>query len=183
MEAPTNIDLQFLENTSVGEAVVGGKLDAALVYSNTASLVDSSNPDLTQNEKVRTLFPDPKKEAIRYYKKTGVVPINHMVVLRKEVVDAYPWAPTNIFKAFQDSKLRAYQMWQSLENWEKFPSAVFLAETLKEQLSIFGSDPFRYGLKNSRKTLETLARYMYEQGFVPEIPDVEKLFAESTRNL
>ncbi|MGI0091185.1 MAG: hypothetical protein ACREBS_05705, partial [Nitrososphaerales archaeon] len=159
MEAPESIDLTMLEGTAIGEALVSGHLDAVLVYSTTPSLVDTANPVLTNNSRVRTLFQDPTSEATRYYRKSGIFPINHTVVLRKDIAKSYPWAATNIFKAFDAAKKLAYARWQELENWEKFPSAIFLSDGLLQQKRLFGTDPFAYGFKANLKTIKTLARY------------------------
>ena len=183
MEAPSNIDLTMVEGSNLGKALIKGDLDAVLVYSTTASLVDSGNPDLSNNPKVTHLFEDPKSEAARYFKKTNIFPINHMVVLKKEVADSYPWAATNIFKGFELSKRKAYEKWRELENWERFPSALFVGSDLIEQRKVFGDDPFAYGLKANLKTITTLARYLHEQGFVSKEPEVNTLFAERTINL
>ncbi len=183
MEAPSNIDLTMIENSNLGDALMKGDLDAVLVYSTTPSLVDSGNPNLSNNPRVMPLFEDPKAEAIRYFRKTGIFPINHVVVLKKETADAYPWAATNIFKGFELSKKKAYEKWRDLESWERFPSALFLGNELIEQRKVFGDDPFAYGLKANFKTVKTLARYMHEQGLISREPDIDSLFAESTINL
>ena len=183
MEAPNNIDLTMLENTTLGDALTRGDLDALIVYSPTSSLVDAANPVLTDNPRVKRLFDEPTSEAARYYKKTGIFPINHMVVLKKEVVSSYPWAPTNIFKCFEAAKKMAYEHWRELESWEQFPSLIFTSDLLLEQRRIFGNDPFANGLRANRKTVETLARYMHEQGFISTQPEVDSLFAETTLSL
>ncbi|MHB8565841.1 MAG: hypothetical protein ACYC7D_05810 [Nitrososphaerales archaeon] len=183
MEAPSNIDLTMLEGATLGEALIKGDLDAVLVYSTTPSLVDSGNPVLTTNPNVRRLFDDPKAEALRYYKKTGVFPINHTVVLKREIEATYPWAATNIFKAFNLAKSIAYERWRELESWEKFPSTIFVNETIQEQRKLFGDDPFSYGLRANLMTVKTLARYLHEQGFVTKEPDVDTLFSKATMSL
>lgn len=183
MEAPANIDLTLLEGSTLGEALIKGDLDAVLVYSATPSLVDANNPVLSSNPNVRNLFSDPKAEAIRYYKKTGIFPINHTFVMKKEVDRSYPWAGTNIYKAFNLAKSIAYDKWRELESWEKFPSALFVGDTLLEQKRLFGEDPFAYGLRANLKTVKTLGRYLREQGFINTEPDINTLFAESTASL
>ena len=183
MEAPSNIDLTLLEGVTLGEALIKGDLDAVLVYSTTPSLVDSANPVLTNNPHVKKLFTDPSAEALRYYKKSGVFPINHTIVLKKDIAKAYPWAATNIFKSFETAKRMAYEKWRELENWEKFPSAIFVSDALLQQKRHFGDDPFAYGFKANFKTIKTLARYMHEQGFVSKEPEVESLFTETTISL
>jgi 4,5-dihydroxyphthalate decarboxylase len=183
MEAPSDIDLTLLEGATLGEALIKGELDAVLVYSTTPSLVDSANPVLTNNPRVKKLFDDPIAEAVRYYKKTGIFPINHTVVLKKDIAKTYPWAAINIVKCFDVAKRMAYDKWHELENWERFPSAIFISDSLLQQKRLFGDDPFANGYKANFKTIKTLARYLHEQGFVPDEPQIESLFAETTINL
>jgi 4,5-dihydroxyphthalate decarboxylase len=183
MEAPHNIDLTIMEGSTLGNALINGDIDAVLVYSSTGSLVDSENPDLRTHPKIKPLFEDPVAEALRYYKKTRIFPINHTIVLKIEIAERYPWVPTNLFKAFELSKKIAYEKWRALENWERFPSAIFLSYMLAKQREIFGEDPFAYGFKTNDNTIRTLCRYLYEQGLAQKEPDPESLFFQTTVNL
>lgn len=174
------VELTFLENLSLGEAILRGDLDAIIVNPSVPSLVDKKSPDLSSSPKVRTLFEEPEKEAVRYFKKTGIFPINHTLVLRKSVHETYPWIATNIFKAFEDSKRRAYAKWEDLGIWERFPSAIFLPTIIKDQERIFGKDPFSFGLSKNRNVIGTFARYLYEQKLVAKPIEVDSFFADTT---
>lgn len=54
---------------------------------------------------------------------------------------------------------------------------------MREQQEILSDDPWPYGLARNRKTVETLAQYLYEQGLIKKIPTIEELFAPNTFNL
>ena len=67
---------------------------------------------------------------------------------------------------------------------DSIPSAMFFGkEYLTKTQEMFGSDPFPYGIKANRKLLETLVDFSYEQGLITTKPQIEQLFAESTRDL
>ena len=66
-------------------------------------LIDRSNADLDNHPDIKPLFPDPAAEAIRYYKKTGIYPINHGMVIKRAVFERNPWAVINILKAFNQA--------------------------------------------------------------------------------
>ena len=44
-------------------------------------------------------------------------------------------------------------------------------------------DPYPYGVKSNRQTLDTLAAYSHEQGLTPRQLAVEEVFAPSTLDL
>ena len=39
-------------------------------------------------------------EGVRYYKKTGIFPINHGMVVRREIAEKHPWIVLNLLKAY-----------------------------------------------------------------------------------
>ena len=49
---------------------------------------------------LKTLFADSAAEAVRYYGKTGIYPINHGMVVGRAVYDREPWVALNVLKAF-----------------------------------------------------------------------------------
>ena len=48
---------------------------------------------------------------------------------------------------------------------------------------MFSADPKSYGLRATRKVIETIAQYVHEQGLCDTLVDVDDLFAPSTREL
>jgi 4,5-dihydroxyphthalate decarboxylase len=100
-EPPPGIRLNYISrDSSIGQMVAEGSLDAALLYLNDRNLVDRSRTDLAAHPGVRPLFPDPVAEARRYFKKTGIFPINHTVVVRRSLLEKHPWIALNLYKAF-----------------------------------------------------------------------------------
>src|SRR5262247_1168796 len=85
---------------NIGSMMLAGELDAVLFYLVDPNLIDRSTADLSNHPDIKTLFPDPLAEGIRYYRKTGVFPINHGMVIKRELAEKHPWAVLNILKAF-----------------------------------------------------------------------------------
>jgi hypothetical protein len=56
-----------------------------------------------------------------------------------------------------------------------------LREKMKEQMKTWG-DPFKYGMRANKETIETFNRYNLEQGLVRSVPPLERQFAASTLN-
>src|SRR5690606_13636978 len=92
---------------NIGSMLVSGELDATLLYLPEKNLVDRSRIDLGQYSEIQPLFPDPTLEGTRYYRKTGIFPINHGLIIRRSLVEKHPWIAIYIYHAFQAAKEHA----------------------------------------------------------------------------
>jgi 4,5-dihydroxyphthalate decarboxylase len=124
---------------------------------------------------VRRLFPDHHETTKQYFQRTGIFPIMHLLVVRKAVVDKYPFVPTSLFNALDESKnLALHRMKFAGTNRYMLP---FLPSHIEEIDQLFGGDPWPYGLEANRKPLEALVSYLYEQAMIPREISLEELFA------
>jgi 4,5-dihydroxyphthalate decarboxylase len=128
--------------------------------------------------KVRRLFEDFKPIEQAYFKRTGVFPIMHTVVIRRELLDREPWVARSLYDAFCEAKARATA---------QLSEAVVLAVTLpwliaevESTQALMGEDYWPYGVERNRAALETLVRYSCEQGLAQRGVPIEELFAPST---
>jgi 4,5-dihydroxyphthalate decarboxylase len=128
--------------------------------------------------RVRRLFPDFRTVEVDYFKRTGVFPIMHTVVVRRELLDREPWIARSLYDAFREAKARAMA---------QLNEAVVLAVTLpwliaevESTAALMGQDYWPYGVEPNRPALETLNRYSCEQGLAQRRVAVEELFAPST---
>jgi 4,5-dihydroxyphthalate decarboxylase len=159
---------QIPPDTDIGEMLLKGELDAALLYLNSPNAVDRARVDLSASDEIRTLFADPDAEARRYYAKTGIFPINHTVVVRRSLLEANPWIARSLYDAFLEAK------------------ALGEAQT-RAELGVFAEggllpadgDPMPYGVARNRTVLETLARYDHDQGLTERRVALDELFAPS----
>jgi 4,5-dihydroxyphthalate decarboxylase len=133
-------------------------------------------PFVMGDKRVARLFPDYKQVEIDYYRETGIFPIMHVTTIRQEIVDKYPWVTTNLVKAFEASKQMAYQR---VKNPRMVPLA-WVRTAVEEQQDILGPDPWQYGLTDAnRKNLETIQRYVHQQGMVSKLRPLEELFDDT----
>ncbi|MHA1107819.1 MAG: hypothetical protein ACTSQV_01745, partial [Alphaproteobacteria bacterium] len=101
-ESPPGVTVrQIPQEKSIGSMMLSGELEAALHYLVDPNLIDRSTADLWNHPDIRTLFPDPVAEGTRYYRKTGIYPINHGMVIKRGIAEQHPWAVLNIMKAFE----------------------------------------------------------------------------------
>ncbi len=173
---PKDVKLSYIPNsTNLGEMMLEGKLDGALRYlAGTNNLVDRSTLDLYHHPDFKTLFPDPHAEGVRYYKKTGIYPINHGMIIKREIAEAHPWTVLNIFKAFE--KANEIAETARLEAVRYHLETGLLPPEAREALA---TPLVRHGIQANRKVLETAALYSFEQGLTPRLMKLEELFAPS----
>jgi 4,5-dihydroxyphthalate decarboxylase len=100
----------------------------------------------------------------------------HVTTIKREVVDRYPWVPTNLLKAFEKAKRLAYKR---VANPRMVPLA-WVRTAVEEQLDVLGSDPWSYGLTPAnRNNLETVQRYCHQQSLIKTIKPLDQLFADT----
>jgi 4,5-dihydroxyphthalate decarboxylase len=159
----------------LGGMMLAGEIDAVFHYIVDDNLVDRSTADLWNHPDIGTLFPDPWAEGMRYYRKTGIFPINHGMVIRRELAERHPWAVLNLLKAFERAN--------EIANRERVEHAEYHVATgllPRDAIEALRTPVVRHGIRANRKTLETAARYSHEQGLTPRVVKLEDVFAAST---
>ncbi len=160
---------------NVGQMMLDGELDAALHYRGWASSVNRSTLDLRSHPAIRTLFPDPNAEGVRYYGKTGLYPINHGMCIKREIVERHPWVVLNLVRTFE--RAAAVADAQRLEHVEAHIDTGLLPASAREALK---TRVIRHGIIANRKVLETAAQYSVEQGLTPRLMRLDEVFAAAT---
>lgn len=134
--------------------------------------VDVSHAD------VQPLIADAEQAGYDALRSRGHYPINHLVVVRDELLDADPGLAADVFEAFAEAK-RAY-LERLTEGRIDAPSAV--DEMHRRVLAITG-DPLPYGIDANRKMLEEAVAHCLTQGIITEPVAVDDLFARGTHAL
>src|SRR5690242_803590 len=174
---PPDVKLNYIPNdTNMGQMLLDGKLDGALRYlAGTDNLVDRSTVDLYKHPDFKTLFPDPHAEGVRFYKKTGIYPINHGMVVKREIAEKHPWVILNLFKAFQKANEIAEKARREAVEYH-LETGVLPADVRKA----LATPLVQHGIAANRKVLETAAQWSFEQGLTPRLIKLEEMFAPST---
>lgn len=161
-----------------GNAVPAGEdadLGAQLASGELAAVIGAglTGPD------VAPLIPDPEAAGLAALRRDGFHPINHLVVVRDELLAAHPGLAEDLFAAFAEAKNRYVADLTSgaiadPDNTDRH-NLVVARET--------GTDPLPYGIEPNRAALERLVGMAHDQHILAECPDVDGLFAEGTRDL
>jgi 4,5-dihydroxyphthalate decarboxylase len=175
-EPPPGVTVhQIPAESSIGAMMLSGELEATLHYLVNPNLIDRSKADLWHHPDIKPVFPDPVAEGVRYYRKTGIYPINHAMVIRREIAEAHPWTVLNLLKAFQASNDIADA--RRMEHVDYHVKCGLLPAETAEALKAPVTSP---GIAANRTVLETAAGYSHEQGLTPRRIKLEEVFAAST---
>lgn len=145
-----------------------GEIDALISARAPSSFVKGS-------PKVRRLFPNYKEVEMDYYKRTKIFPIMHVLVIRRALYEQHPWVARSLYKAFSEAKERAIGTMLKITNTHAATLPWLFAE-VEELKSLFGTDWWPYGIEPNRQLLETLIRYMGEQGLIDRPVKLEEVF-------
>jgi 4,5-dihydroxyphthalate decarboxylase len=159
----------------MGSMMLAGELDATMYYLVDPNLIDRSTADLANHPDIKPLFSDSVAEGVRYYRKTGIYPINHAMVIKRELAERHPWAALNILKAFNQAN--------EIANRERVEQAEYHVETgllAPGSTQALKTTVLSHGIKGNRHVVETIAQYSHEQGLTPRPATLEEIFAAST---
>ena len=150
---------------NLAEMLVAGELAAAIGVGK----VDS--PD------IKPLIPDAAAAEAAWYRKTGIYPINHTVVVKDTLLRSDPSLAPRLFAGFEAAKA---QLLQQLGSGSELSAE---AQLLAKRRSIVGDDPLPNGLARNRKAIEAIIRFAHEQKILQRAVKPEEMFAANTLDL
>jgi 4,5-dihydroxyphthalate decarboxylase len=126
-------------------------------------------------EGVGRLFPDYRAAEQAYYRKAGTYPLMHAVGIRNSLVEQHPWIAGNLFDAFARAKEIAIADFEKLSAFAL--TLPWIEAEYRATQAVLGQDIWPYGVAANRKAVDTLCRYLHEQGFTQRQMGVDELFA------
>ena len=168
---PSRFDVRPLEpGDTLNQALLERRIDAVMTARPPKAFMEGI-------PQVRRLFEESAKEEGEYFKRTGVFPIMHVVVIRKALAEAHPWLANNLRNAFESARKPA--LGRLLDTGVCTVSLVWETAYAERERAAVG-DAFQYGVEENRPTLDTMCRYAAEQGFTRRLLKPEELFVPST---
>jgi 4,5-dihydroxyphthalate decarboxylase len=136
------------------------------------------SPFRDRDSRVARLFDDVVTVEKEYFAATGIFPIMHVVVIRRDIYERHPWVAQSLYKACRIARDDAYaRVYDSsalrfMEPW--------LIQHLEESRQLLGQDYWSYGLAENEKNLDVFLRYHHEQGLSRKRYGPADLFAAET---
>ncbi len=172
LQLPPEIRLEPIpRDKTLSSMLEAGVLDAVIA-------ARTPSPFLKKSPKVKRLFENPIEVERDYFQRTGTFPIMHTVALRKALYDAEPWLAVSLYKAFNQAQEVS---WRGIRGAPAVRyKLAWLQHYLEQEEEFLGKQAWANGADHNRKTVETLSRYIVEQGMAKEAPPFEELFAPNT---
>jgi 4,5-dihydroxyphthalate decarboxylase len=167
-DLPPGFKLRSVPDKTLGELLVAGEIDAVIS-------ARPPNVFLDGRHGIRRLIPDYREQERRYFQKTGIFPIMHLVVLRRDAYQANRWIARNLLEAFERAK-RACLPELTQGQTSFLPTAWGNDHVEDTNRLLFGDDPWPYGIEGNRKTIEPFLAFCHEQGVTRRRLAVEELF-------
>ena len=174
IKLPENVRTRVIAGDQwLDQMLDSGEIDAAM-WASEAPAFRRGSPNVAR------LFPNFQEVEADYFKRTGIFPVMHTVVIKREIYDRAPWVAISLYEAFVKAKAEALKRQHDMG--ALFSMMPWIRNHMLEQEAVMGEDPFAYGLERNRKMLETFFQYSFEQGLVSRPPTPEELFAPETHD-
>jgi len=168
-----NLKIEYVdESKNMAQRLIAGELDAILTDISDTKMFEN----LENHPKIKRLFPDYVEEDQQLYRDTGIYTPVHMIIMSRKLERAQPQLAAKFYAAFEQAKQIASD--DVLSDRGGF-SIVYLRERMKEQMATWG-DPWKYGIKANKTTIDAFIRYNVEQGMIRAAPSYADIFAAGT---
>jgi 4,5-dihydroxyphthalate decarboxylase len=166
--AVPGIRVEYVEDSTLFDMLLSGGIDALIAPQVPPAIREG-------RREVGYLFPNFPEVERAYFRKTGIFPIMHVVVMQKDVYAQQPWIAASLTRAFEIAKDNCFSR---LDAQEPLPVSIPWSHCLADDVrGLMGRDFWPYGVEKNRKTIEALCSYAFEQGLVPRPVSADELFA------
>jgi 4,5-dihydroxyphthalate decarboxylase len=159
--APKNV-VPIAPDKKMADMLVSGELAAAIG-------VDIEHAD------IKPLIPNALDAGLAALKSRGHYPINHLVVIKDELLAKYPDLAADAFNAFAEAK----RLYVERLKAGKIDQPTGVDKLHQRVMEIIG-DPLPYGIAPNRRVIEELIKHALAQGIITKPVTADELFAPST---
>lgn len=163
----------------VRQAPPGADLGAMLESGEIDALISADAPRcvLEKSPKVGRLFEDHVSVERDYFRRTGIFPIMHTVVVTRQLALERPDLVKAIYQGFQDAKAACEQQLVASMTFNNMSVMIpWLSDLIDADRSVLGQDWWPYGIERNRVALEAFLRYHFEQGLSRRHMRIEEVF-------
>jgi 4,5-dihydroxyphthalate decarboxylase len=170
LNLPEELDLSWAPaDATLPGMLAGGTVSAVLSARPPRALIEAGQ--------ARQLFADAAEQEREFFRGTGVVPIMHVVVVRRELVERHRWLAGSLLRAFAESAARSTEL--LLDDTVQSASLLWTTEYARAERATFGA-VFEPGYPANRAALEMFVGYARQQHIADASLAVAELFEEST---
>ncbi len=169
---PDGVEVEWAaKDVDLGEMLQAGEIDA-LISADVPKCVLEKSP------KVGRLFENYETVERDYYRRTGIFPIMHAVVIKRELAKEQPELVQAVYRGFcaaKDQMAEQYLKGMTFNNMTMM--LPWLTGLIGDNRDLLGQDWWPYGIKANRAAIDAVLRYHHEQGLTKRRFIIEEVFA------
>ena len=174
--APGGVEVEWAaKGVDLGTMLEAGEIDA-LISADVPKCVLEKSP------KVGRLFEDYEAVERDYYRRTGIFPIMHTIVVKRELAMELALVEA-VYKAFcaaKDQMAEQYVKGMTFNNMTMM--LPWLTKLIGDDRDLLGQDWWPYGIAANRAAIDAVLRYHHEQGLTKRRFTIEDVFALNLLN-
>ena len=148
LRLPDTYMISDIEDRSLNDVLLAGEVDA---------LITTRLPE-GLGKGVRPLFTDVKAAERAYYDASGVFPIMHLLVLRREVYERDQTLARALYGAFLAAKRHSLERLYDIDALAVM--VPWLVPEMAESFVVLGRDPWPYGCAANHNDFDVFLRYL-----------------------
>ena len=172
--APDGVEVEWAaKGVDLGTMLEAGEIDA-LISADVPKCVLEKSP------KVGRLFEDYEAVERDYYRRTGIFPIMHTIVVKRELAMEQPALVEAVYKGFcaaKDQMAEQYVKGMTFNNMTMM--LPWLTKLIGDNRDVLGQDWWPYGITANRAAIDAVLRYHHEQGLTKRRFTIEDVFVLS----
>jgi 4,5-dihydroxyphthalate decarboxylase len=163
LETEYGVDLDHIQWVTIEDAHVAEYRDPASAIrvetGNLREMLYSGTVDAIMGERnvdpadVRSVIPDSEVAGKEWSRRSGIVPVNHIVSIRTELLEQHPWLAEELMQMFEDARIAS---------------------------AASGVAVLPYGLEPNRSAMQMLCRFAAGQKLTAREYDVEEIFSRDS---
>ncbi len=168
---PAGVEVEWAgKDVDLGDMLVDGEIDALIS-------ADVPKAVLEKNPKVGRLFENHEAVERDYYRRTGIFPIMHAVVVKRELADARPELVRAVYQGFLEAKNKVAEQYVKGMTFNNMTTMLpWLTKLIGDDRDLLGDDWWPYGIKRNRAAIDAILRYHHEQGLTKRRFTIEHVF-------
>ncbi len=171
---PDGVEVEWAgKDVDLGGMLETGEIDALISADIPKAVLDGS-------PSVGRLFEDYEAVERDYFRRTGIFPIMHTVVVTRELADNRPDLVQAVYRGFCAAKDQMQEQYVKGMTFNNMTVMLpWLTKLIDDDRELLGNDWWPYGIEHNRAAIDAVLRYHHEQGLTRKRFAIEEVFVPS----
>ena len=169
--APDGVEVEWAgKDVDLGQMLDAGEIDA---------LISADIPEcvLKGSPRVGRLFEDYETSERDYFRRTGIFPIMHTVVVTRDLAEQEPDLVKAVYRGFCAAKDQAVEQYVKGMTFNNMNVMLpWVTKLIQSDRALLGDDWWPYGVAVNRAAIDAVLRYHHEQGLTARRFTIDDVF-------